>query len=376
VNWSFANNPACLSRPEVRDTCPPGRFAGLPHTLYHNNGDGTFTDVSAKAGLYQGKVRAQSKGLGVLLADLDEDGRPDIYVANDQTRNFLYLNHGGMHFTEEAMRSGVARDDLGRGNASMGVDAADYDGSGHLSLFVTNFQNELHSLFRNKGGGFFTYASRSAGLATLAADRVSWGTGFFDFDLDGHEDLVFVSGHVFQHPVAPESVAQRAYLLRNTRTPTDRPHQVRFADVSREAGPYFQTLHSGRGLAIGDLDNDGRPDLVISHLNEPVVVLRNICGEGCHWLGAELIGREHRDLVGARLTLETGDRRLVRSVKGGGSYCSSDDRRVLFGLGDAAVAPDGIRLTVRWPGGTEQTWRLAADRYWRLHEGESSPAER
>jgi hypothetical protein len=376
VNWSFANNPACLSRPEVRDTCPPGRFDGLPHTLYRNNGDGTFTDVSERAGLYAGKVREQSKGLGVLIADLDEDGRPDIYVANDQTRNFLYLNRGGMHFSEEAMRNGVARDDLGRGNASMGVDAADYDGSGHLSLFVTNFQNELHSLFRNKGAGYFTYASRSAGLATLAADRVSWGTGFLDFDLDGYEDLVFVSGHVFQHPVAPESVAQRAYLLRNLRTPTDRPHQVRFADLSREAGPYFQGLHSGRGLAIGDLDNDGRPDLVISHLNEPVVLLRNISGDGCHWLGIELIGRDHRDLVGARVTLESADRRLVRVVKGGGSYCSSGDRRLLFGLGKATTAPDDCRVTVRWPGGPEQTWKpVAAGRYWRLREGEGAPAE-
>jgi hypothetical protein len=374
VNWSFDNDPACLSQPGVRDTCPPGRFEALPHTLYRNNGDGTFTDVSDKAGLYQGKAREYSKGLGVLIADLDDDGRPDVYVANDQTQNLLYLNRGGMRFEEEAMRRGVARDDLGRGNASMGVDAADYDGSGNLSLFVTNFRNELHSLFRNRGHGHFTYASKAAGLATLGSDTVSWGTGFLDADLDGNEDLVLVSGHVFQHPAPPDEVRQRAFFLRNARTAADRPHQVRFEDLSATAGPYFRERHCARGLAVGDLDNDGRPDLVISQLNEPVVLLRNISGIGCRWLGVELAGRDHRDVVGAKLTLEAGGRRLVRTVKGGGSYCSSSDRRVLFGLGRDEAAPATCRLTVRWPGGAEQTLDgLAADRYWRVREGENTP---
>jgi hypothetical protein len=372
VNWSFSNDPPCLSRPGVRDTCPPGRFGGLPHSLYRNNGDGTFSDVGDKAGLYTGRVREQSKGLGVLIADLDDDGRPDIYVANDQTRNFFYRNQGGMRFSEEAERSGVARDDLGRGNASMGVDAADYDGSGLLSLFVTNFENELHALFRNKGGGFFTYASRSAGLAAIAADRISWGTGFVDVDLDGNEDIVFVSGHVFQHPGPPGTVPQRAYVLRNMRTADERPHQVRFADVSSKAGEYFQSLHGGRGLAVGDLDNDGRPDLVISHLNEPVALLRNTSGENSHWLGIELAGRDRRDIVGAKLTLEIGGRRLVRAAKGGGSYCSSSDRRILFGLG-RETPPEDCKLTVRWPGGATQTLeRLAVDRYWTVRQGEAA----
>jgi hypothetical protein len=374
VNWSFANNPHCFSRPDVRDTCPPGRFEALPNILYRNNGDGTFTDVSEKAGLYEGKARQYSKGLGVLIADLDDDGRPDVYVANDQTQNLLYLNRGGMRFEEEAMRRGVARDDQGRGNASMGVDAADFDGSGNLSLFVTNFHGELHSLFRNRGGGHFTYASKSAGLAAFGSDTVSWGCGFLDVDLDGSEDLVFVSGHVFQHPAPPESVRQRAFLLRNTRGPDDKPHQVRFADVSEAGGPYFREAHCGRGVAVGDLDNDGRPDLVISHLNEPVVLLRNTSGEGCHWLGVELAGRDRRDVVGAKVTLEAGGRRLVRAAKGGGSYCSSGDRRILFGLGQNVIRPEELRLTVRWPGGATQTWdRLAPDQYWRLREGEKDP---
>jgi hypothetical protein len=374
VNWSFDNDPACLSQPGVRDTCPPGRFEALPHILYRNNGDGTFTDVSKKAGLYQGRAREYSKGLGVLIADLDDDGRPDIYVANDQTQNLLYLNRGGMRFEEEAMRRDVARDDLGRGNASMGVDAADYDGSGNLSLFVTNFRNELHSLYRNRGHGHFTYASKSAGLAALGSDTVSWGTAFLDADLDGNEDLVLVSGHVFQHPAPPDEVRQRAFFLRNAQTPTDRPHQVRFEDVSATACSYFRERHCARGLAVGDLDNDGRPDIVISQLNEPVVLLRNISGVRCRWLGVELVGRDHRDVVGARLTLEVGGRRLVRTVKGGGSYCSSSDRRVLFGLGRDEAAPAACRLTVRWPGGAEQTLDgLTPDHYWRIREGENTP---
>jgi hypothetical protein len=376
VDWSFANNPPCLTRPDVRDTCPPGRFKALPHILYRNQHDGTFADVSESAGIYQGNSREYSKGLGVLLADLDDDGRPDIYVANDQTQNLLYLNRGGMHFDEEAMRRGVARDDLGRGNASMGVDAADYDGSGHLSIFVTNFRNELHSLFRNRGGGHFTYATKTAGLAALGSDTVSWGTGFLDFDLDGNEDLVFVSGHVYQHPQPPDSVRQRAFLLRNARTPSDKPHQVRFENVSSAGGAYFQERHCGRGVAIGDLDNDGRPDLVISHLNEPVVLLRNKSGDGCHWVGVELLGKDHRDLVGTKLTLESGDRRLVRCVKGGGSYCSCGDRRVLFGLGREQSLESNCRLSVRWPGGQVQTWdRLPLDRYSRLLEGGSAPVQ-
>jgi hypothetical protein len=374
VDWSFANNPVCLARPNVRDTCPPGRFKALPHILYRNNRNGTFTDVSESAGLYQGRARDYSKGLGVVLADLDDDGRPDIYVANDQTQNLLYLNKGGMRFDEEAMRRGVARDDLGRGNASMGVDAADYDGSGNLSLFVTNFRNELHSLFRNRGGGHFTYATKSVGLAALGSDTVSWGTGFLDFDLDGNEDLIFVSGHVFEHPEPPDSVQQRAFLLRNDRKSVDKPHQVRFEDVSAAGGSYFRERHCARGVAIGDLDNDGRPDLVISHLNEPVVLLRNTSGEGCHWLGVELHGRDNRDLVGTKLTLEVPCRRLVRSITGGGSYCSSGDRRVLFGLGQSDNLPKATRLSVRWPGGEVQTWsNLPLDRYVQLREGQSTP---
>jgi hypothetical protein len=365
VNWSFANDPFCkdYQNGERRDVCSPRVFNGLPHTLYRNNGDGTFRDTSRKAGL-----RPDGKGLGVLIADLDDDGRPDVYVANDTSGNFLYLNRGHGRLEEVATDAGVALADNGAPTGSMGVDAADYDGSGRLSLFVTNYQHEAHALYRNRGGGQFTYGSHNAGISALGLIYVGFGTGFLDFDRDGAEDLFISNGHVVRYPPPPREVQQVPLLLRNTRTPGTPPHRVRFEDVSARAGPFFQARHTGRGVAFGDLDNDGRTDIVISHLNEPVVLLRNNVDNGHHWLGVELIGKPCRDLVGAKLVLEVGGRRLVRTVKGGGSYLSSSDRRVVFGLGDE---PRSGRLTVRWPSGKiESRDDLAVDRYWQLEEGQ------
>jgi hypothetical protein len=394
VNWSWDNHPRCkdAQKHTRRDVCPPETFDALPHTLYHNNGNGTFTDVSAAAGLRgprpdtgydrlvhlsaEGRERLRradrarnyGKGLGVLIADLDGDGRPDIYVANDTSGNFLYLNRGGGRFEEAGAECGVAYDEAGNAPGSMGVDAADYNGSGVLSLFVTNYQGQMHGLYRNRGRGQFVCASRSAGLGALGLHYVGFGTGFLDFDLDGHEDLFLSNGHVVHYPPPPAEVKQRPLLLRNERRLGDSPHEVRFADVSDRAGPYFQSAHLGRGAALGDLDNDGRTDLVLNPMNEPAVVLRNRHATGHHWLGVELIGRPYRDAVGARLELEVDGRKLVRVVKGGGSYLSSGDRRVLFGLGQRNQVG---RLTVRWPSGRTQTWNnLAVDHYWKLQEGE------
>jgi hypothetical protein len=362
VDWSFQHHPFCTSGGKDRDVCPPKSFAPLPHRLYRNNGDGTFTDVSKEAGL-----RGDGKGLGVLTVDLNGDGRPDIYVANDTTDNFLYINHstpGKISLKETGLFAGVARDDLGAANGSMGVDAADYDGSGRPSLWVTNYEHELHALYAQQANGRFLYSTPVSGIAVLGRSYVGFGTGFLDMDNDGWEDLVIANGHVLRRPTAG-NLRQRPVLLRNQ-------GDGRFANVSGQAGDYFQEDHIGRGLAVGDLDNDGRPDLVISHLNEPAVLLRNEAvgpqGAGAHWLGVELAGRGHRDVAGARLTLEAGGRRLTRFAKGGGSYLSSADRRHLFGLGSAQQVG---RLTVTWPWGETQHWDgLAGDRYWKLIEGE------
>ncbi|HTU18425.1 MAG TPA: CRTAC1 family protein [Gemmataceae bacterium] len=365
VNWSFANHPSC-GRP--RDICPPKVFDGLPHQLFRNNGNGTFTEVSSEAPLRPGGPDA-SKGLGVLLVDINGDGKPDIYVANDTADSFLYVNRctpHRFHFEERGLVSGTARDIGGSPNGSMGVDAADYDRSGRPSLFVTNYENELHALYHNECRDdriLFQYASRAAGIGALGQSTVGWGTGFFDFDHDGWEDLFIATGHAIRYP--PRSGGdprQRSMLLRNT--------GGAFTDIAREGGPYFHSTHLARGVALGDLDNDGRVDLVISHLNEPVVLLHNEARTDNHWLGLELVGREHADVVGARLILEYGGQTQTRFARGGGSYASSSDRRHVFGLGKATKID---RLTVVWPNGDQQQWKekdLLIDQYHQLVQGE------
>jgi hypothetical protein len=376
VDWSFRHHPHCTAyAPGVdRDVCPPVQFGGLPHMLYRNNGGSSFTDVSARAGLRRAGLRdgdgrpvEVGKGLGVAIADLNDDGRPDIYVANDTVDNFLYVNRGGCRFEEMGLESGVARDDRGQANGSMGVAVGDFDRSGRPSIFVTNYENENHALYRNLGAGSFLFCSHEAGIAALGRRYVGFGTAFVDVDGDGWEDLVIANGHVVRYPRGAD-LRQRPVLLRN--------RGGRFEDITAQGGPYFRRPHLGRGLAVGDLDNDGRPDLVISHLNEPVVLLRNVAGEDgqhAHWLGVELAARQHRDTVGARLTLEVGGRKLTRFAVGGGSYLSSGDPRHLFGLGSATRVR---RLSVRWPSGTVQHWEgraLPVDRYWRLVEGQPAP---
>jgi hypothetical protein len=400
VDWSLQNNPVCegYTRSVERDICSPKQFESLPHALYRNNGDGAFIEVTRAAGLHterqqrdydeltflskQARNRLREsdherdfgKGLGVVLVDVNGDGKPDIYVANDTTDKFLYINRserGRLRFEDTAVYSGVAHDQNGLPNGSMGVDAADYDHSGRPSLLVTNYQNELHALYRNlalREVPVFQFSSQSVGLAGLGRHYVGFGTGFLDLDNDGWQDLVIANGHVIRYPTGA-GVRQLPVLLRS-RGRRSEDEDVRFEHITTEGGPYFQVEHQGRGLAIGDLDNDGRPDLVISHLNDAVALLRNEAGSGHHWLGVELLGKDHADVVGAKLTLEVGGRRLTHFAKGGASYLSSNDRRHLFGLGEETTVG---RLTVVWPSGQEQSWdALPIDRYWQLLAGQSA----
>jgi len=390
VDWSLANNPACFSEGK-REVCPPKLFRGQPHKVYRNNGDGTFTDVSKEAGLRgprtdkdydqlnhlgeparkqlqaADKAGEYGKGLGVIVVDLNDDGKPDIYVANDTVDNFLYINRsvpGKIRFEEMGLQASVARDDRGTPTASKGLAVGDYDNKGRPSLFVTNDEGELHSLFLNqskKGREIFQFRSQVAGIARIGKGCVGWGTAFLDFDNDGWLDLFVVSGHTLRNPSDKSRQAQRPVLLRN--------RGGRFVPITDQCGPYFQGPHRGRGVACGDLDNDGRIDIVISHINEPVVLLRNEAKAANHWLGVELVGKKHRDVVGAKLTLEVeGLGQLTLYAKGGGSFACSSDPRHVFGLGTAKRVG---KLTVRWPSGKEQSWEgLPVDRYSRLIEGE------
>jgi hypothetical protein len=368
VNWSLDNNPRCEFDGKMLDVCPPRNFDGLPHKVYRNSGKGTFIDVSAEAGLVPAG-HDSSKGLGVLLIDVDGDGRPDVFVANDAVDKFLYLNRstpGTIRFEEVGQTSGTARDGLGHANGSMGVDAGDYDGSGRPSLWVTNYENELHGLYRNDrrpGAVFFNFRTTEAGLAAGGQRYVGWGTAFLDIDRDGWEDLFVVNGHATRyHSETGAGRLQPPVMYRNL-------GGGKFQDVSRRIGSYHDKNHLARGVGFGDLDNDGRTDLVISHMNEPVTVLRGVGGGDCHWLGVQLIGKDNADVVGARVELKAGERTLTRFAKGGGSYLSSGDRRLLFGLG-----PNGApgRLTVTWPDGSRQTFDgLAADRYHRIRQGKA-----
>jgi hypothetical protein len=372
VDWSFAGkNPRCVGFDgERRDICPPGHFMAQPHRLYRNNGDGTFADVSKSAGLRLDNAEKDcGKGLGVIAIDVNLDGKPDLYIANDTSDKFLYVNHsrpGTILLEEVGLRTGVARDNQGRPNGSMGLAAADYDNCGRPSLWVTNYERELHALYHNEshdGETRFRFSSPAKGVADIGQMYVGWGTGFLDLDHDGREHLLAVNGHPNFYPRAGAARPQKPLLLRNK-------GEGRFENIAARGGSYFAEDHNGRGVAFGDLDNDGRTDVVISHLNGPIVVLRNEAETANHWLGVALVGREHRDIVGAKLTLEVGDRKLTRFAQGGGSYLSSSDRRHIFGLGtDEHVG----RLTVLWPSGKEEHWDgLAVDRYWKLAEGSGS----
>ncbi len=370
----------CTYVDNVRDICQPAKFAPLPHTVYLNKGDGTFADVSDKfvrridsttKAATVGRVRTDGHGIGVTLVDVNNDGRPDVYVANDTDENYLYMNRGDKYgrgaaavAEEIGMLAGVARDGRGGANGSMGVAVADFDRTGRASILVTNYESELPALYQNRTAEparpRFVYATEATGLGALNGVYVSWGTGFADFDLDGWEDIVIVNGHAIRHPHKAER-KQLPQLLLNDRA-------GKFLVRSPQGGTYFAAPHNARGTAIGDLDNDGRPDLVIVGHNEPVAVLRNVAPtDGKHWVGLTLVGATPRDLVGSRVVVETAAGKQTRFVKGGASYGSTDDPRLLFGLG----ADDKIvKCTVHWSHGTAaEVAGLTVDGYFVITEG-------
>lgn len=353
VNWSFDNNPACASTtPNQRDFCSPRSFEPLNDIIYYSNGDGTFRDATQEAGLVAG-----GKGLGVLASDLDNDGDCDIYVANDTTNNFLYLNDGKGHFQEVGELNGAAVDDSGTPNGSMGVDVTDYNQDGLTDLWVANYERESFALYAGLGEGAFLHSSRTTGIAALNELYVAFGTQANDFDLDGDEDLIVTNGHILLYPTGI-SRKQEPLLLLNDHG------FFRKAEFPKDS--FFSKPHEGRGLAAGDLDSDGDFDVVISHENEPAALLRNdriasATGNAADqssdakppkWLSLNLIGtRAHRDAVGAMVRLHTSQGNLTRWQRSGGSYCSSPAPQVHFGI-PAEAEVTGI--TIVWPGGESQ----------------------
>ncbi len=330
----------------VRTYCAQTAYEGDRPTLYHNNGDGTFTDVTAQAGL----AKLVGRALDAVSIDVNGDGWPDLFVARDASPNLLLINQRNGTFTDAALDAEVALTADGMARAGMGVDAGDVTGSGRPDFFVTNFNDEQHALFLNTGAFPYREWTRESGLAALTRSFVGWGAHFLDFDNDGSLDLVFVNGHL--NPVIEKTRVDVRYeeppmLLANNGRGV-------FRDMKESAGPVFRSRYLGRGLAVGDYDNDGGTDVVFTRLNDTPILLHNNVGREKTWVGIELQGtRSNRDAIGARLTLTAGGRKLTRWITGGTSYLSSHDRRVIFGLGDLPSGP--ARLDIRWPNGNEQT---------------------
>jgi hypothetical protein len=361
VRFSFDDPKKCEVN-GMRTYCEQTAYQGMPLTLYHNNRDGTFTDVSAQSGL--GKL--VGRGLGVVAIDLNGDGWTDLFVARDASPNLLLINKHDGTFEDIAVEAEVAYSPEGVAKAGMGVDAGDVNGDGLPDLVVTNFNDQYHTLLAGTKSGIYQDRTVASHIAALTRWYVGWGVKFFDFDNDGNLDLMFMNGHIneaIESTRADVKYKEPPLLLRNSFGGT-------FENVRERAGPVFSSAYSGRGLAVGDFDNDGDPDIVFTCLNERPVLLRNNVGQDNAWVGFELQGTSsNRDAIGARITVTSGERTIVRWITGGSSYLSAHDRRVIVGLGPKAGLGHTVRAEITWPDGSEQRLsNLALGRYHKVLE--------
>jgi hypothetical protein len=352
-------------RPGYRAYCHPDNFKGATNLLFRQKADGTFEDVSASSKI----ADPNGKGLGVAFADFDSDGWTDILVANDSVRQQLYRNRGDGQFEDLALMAGVGYDENGKTFAGMGVDFGDYDGDGLPDIFITALSNETYPLYRNNGDGSFNYTTNSTGVGQITLLYSGWGTHFLDADNDGWLDIFVAQGHVLdtiEKTSAYLKYRQTPLLMRNT--------GKGFVNVSATAGPPFLNPLAARGAGFGDLDNDGDTDIVLGVVEGPPVILRND-GTRNHWVGVTLAGaKSNRQGLGARVTVTDGTgRRQSREVTCAGSYLSSNDARLVFGLGTAAAVKS---VEIRWPGGrTQLVNNPQPDRYLVINERDAAAKE-
>jgi hypothetical protein len=361
VEFSKEKSKECRSGEDAkRGYCIPHLYKPTASWLFHNNGDGTFTDVSKQAGI----AGSLGKAWGAVAADLDNDGRMDLFVANDTVRNFLLNNRGG-RFEEVGEQAGVAYSAEGRPRSGMGVDACDFDQDGWLDLFVANIDYERYSLYRNNHDGTFDDVAMENGIAQATRMMSGWGLKFFDYDNDGNQDLFLANGN-------PDDLIESLHPGVTYREPCLLFHNNggQFENVSSRSGLFFATPLSSRGLAVGDFDNDGALDVLIAVNDDHPVLLRNRVGSQNHWLGLHLVGtKANRDAVGARISWQAGDLKRSTMKVAGGSYLSSHDPRVVLGLGKRTKLD---WLEIRWPqpsGAVERFTSLPIDRYITITEG-------
>ncbi len=354
------DNPRVCERGGKRMHCLPSVYPAQPDLLFRNQGDGSFQETGRMAGIHD----ENGRGLGVAIADFNDDGAPDIFVANDTSENFLFVNNREFRFEESALRLGVALTGAGSTMSGMGVACADYDLNGRMDLFVTNFYQERSVLYQNMGPSGFMDSADAAGVGAASRDRLGFGAVFLDADLDGWPDLFVANGHVsdMTHVGVPYKMRQQLF------------HNVgggQFQDVSDSAGAYFHNLLLGRGVAWIDANNDGLPDLVVSHIRDAAALLMNRTRSPGRWIGLEFVGTlSNRSGLNVKLHVPIGAAQRHYENLAGGGYLSSSDKRLLVGLGNDSVTGS---LVVRWPSGQVQYVRdTVAGRYHRVVEPPSA----